>query len=108
MLQLYKQSEEVLAKAKNDVEVADKNYQAEKKVASQNVGAYKFAEAKFRASEEKEKVMEESTSREKMSLKKLRLVFKAQKRQMEDSLAAAHGEPRNDKWRTRLLQHMAS
>jgi len=92
LLKLYKQTEEALAKAKNDVDVADKNYQEEKKLASQNVGAYKFAEAKFRASEEKEKVMEERTSREKMSLKKLRIVFKAQKRQIEDSLAVAHGE----------------
>merc|ERR1719166_485326 len=55
MLQMYKQAEEVLTKAKNDVEMADKN------LASQNVGAYKFAEAKLRAAEEREKVMEEST-----------------------------------------------
>merc|ERR1719361_82980 len=92
MLQLYKQVEEALTKSKNDVEDADKKYEAEKKLASQNVGAYKFAEAKFRAAEEKEKAMEESTSREKMSLKKLRIVFKAQKRQIQDSLEAAHGE----------------
>jgi len=107
MLQLYKQAEETLTKAKNDVEIADKKYQAEKKAASQHVGAYKFAEAKFRASEEKEKVMEESTSREKMSLKKLRIVFKAQKRQMEESLAAAHGELQKRLRKGRLIREEA-
>jgi len=107
MLQMYKQAEEALTKAKEDVETADKNYQAEKKQASQQVGAYKFAEAKFRAAEEKEKVMEESTGREKMSLKKLRLVFKAQKRQMEDSLALAHGELQKRLRKGRLIREEA-
>jgi len=107
MLQMYKQAEEALTKAKNNVEMADKNYQEEKKLASQNVGAYKFSEAKFRASEEKEKVMEESASREKMSLKRLRIVFKAQKRQMEDSQAAAHGELQKRLRKGRLIREEA-
>jgi len=92
LLQMYKKAEEALEKAKTDVEVTDKNYQEEKKTASQHVGAYKFAEAKFRATKDSEEAMEESSNREKMSLKKLRIVFKAQRRQVEESLAAAHYE----------------